>query len=300
MQYRKALILAAAVFAAPMVASAAPYFQDSLEDPSTSVNYNVNAVTANSPVVFGFDYSGLGIPLAPGEATTHALELRSNVNSAAAAVQGVTVATKNFVTNTSYYKISAYVWINSPAVARWRHRLYSVFRLAWEVMVQQRTGAEAPQQEAGPAFGLPLTEKVASPPPARQFATIPRCAAAVPSPLTLSLTQQPIPVAMLLPLRQHKTMPIRITPPISQGSMRRRSTAVFSKPIRMPSAPPEQSGTTANGSQAFAWHLWTVERNNSLITWSIDGHEISELTSTPTTLTLDGAVALSDLMPRRV
>ena len=61
------------------------------------------------------------------------------------------------------------------------------------------------------------------------------------------------------------------------------------------SAAGTQSGTTANGSQAFAWHLWTVERNNSLITWSIDGHEISELTSTPTTpLTLDGAVALSD------
>lgn len=67
---------------------------------------------ANSSVTFGFDYSSLGIPQAPGSSTTTALVMRSNTNSGAAAVQGITVS-PNGVSLTGDYVVRAMIWGNS-------------------------------------------------------------------------------------------------------------------------------------------------------------------------------------------
>ena len=67
---------------------------------------------ANSSVTFGFDYSSLGIPQAPGSSTTTALVMRSNTNSGAAAVQGITVS-PNGVSLTGDYIVKATIWANS-------------------------------------------------------------------------------------------------------------------------------------------------------------------------------------------
>lgn len=67
---------------------------------------------ANSSVTYGFDYSTLGIPQAPGTSTTTAMILRSNTNSGAAAVQGITVS-PNGVSLTGDYVVKALVWANS-------------------------------------------------------------------------------------------------------------------------------------------------------------------------------------------
>jgi hypothetical protein len=67
---------------------------------------------ANSSVTYGFDYSTLGIPQAPGTSNTQAMILRANVNSGAAAVQGITVS-PNGVSLTGDYVVKALVWANS-------------------------------------------------------------------------------------------------------------------------------------------------------------------------------------------
>ncbi len=67
---------------------------------------------ANSSVAFGFDYSSLGIPQAPGSSTTTALVMRANTNSGAAAVQGITVS-PNGVSLTGDYIVKATIWANS-------------------------------------------------------------------------------------------------------------------------------------------------------------------------------------------
>jgi hypothetical protein len=67
---------------------------------------------ANSSVTYGFDYSTLGIPQAPGTSTTTAMVLRSNTNSGAAATQGITVS-PNGVSLTGDYVVKALVWANS-------------------------------------------------------------------------------------------------------------------------------------------------------------------------------------------
>jgi hypothetical protein len=84
-------------------------------------SYDVNNVTAwttgtgsgaNSSVTYGFDYSTVGIPQAPGSSNTLAMALRANTNSGAAAVQGITVS-PNGVSLTGDYIVRATVWANS-------------------------------------------------------------------------------------------------------------------------------------------------------------------------------------------
>jgi hypothetical protein len=67
---------------------------------------------ANSSVTYGFDYSTLGIPQAPGTSTTTAMVLRSNTNSGAAAVQGITVS-PNGLSLAGDYTIRAMMWGNT-------------------------------------------------------------------------------------------------------------------------------------------------------------------------------------------
>ena len=67
---------------------------------------------ANSSVTYGFDYSSLGIPQAPGSATTTAMVLRANTNSGAAAAQGITVS-PNGLSLAGDYVIRAMMWGNT-------------------------------------------------------------------------------------------------------------------------------------------------------------------------------------------
>ena len=88
---------------------------------ASTVTYDVNNPTlwttgtgagANSSVAFGFDYSTVGIPQAPGSSSTTAMVLRSNTNTGAGAVQGITVS-PNGVSLTGDYVVKAKIWANS-------------------------------------------------------------------------------------------------------------------------------------------------------------------------------------------
>jgi hypothetical protein len=67
---------------------------------------------ANSSVTYGFDYSSLGIPQAPGSSTTTALVMRSNTNSGAVAVQGITIS-PNGLSLSGDYIVRAMIWGNT-------------------------------------------------------------------------------------------------------------------------------------------------------------------------------------------
>jgi len=88
---------------------------------ASTVTYDVNNPTlwttgtgagANSSVAFGFDYSTVGIPQAPGSSSTTAMVLRSNTNTGAAAVQGITVSPTG-VSLTGDYIVKAKIWANT-------------------------------------------------------------------------------------------------------------------------------------------------------------------------------------------
>ena len=69
---------------------------------------------ADSSVFFGFDYSSLGIPQAPGSLTTTAALMWSNTDSAAAAPQGITISPTG-LSLTGDFIIRARIWLNSQA-----------------------------------------------------------------------------------------------------------------------------------------------------------------------------------------
>jgi hypothetical protein len=104
--------LAMAVLAAAGIAGLAHAVPTSFNVNDSSAWTTGTGSGANSSVTFGFDYSSLGIPQAPGSATTTALVMRANTNSGAAAVQGITVS-PNGVSLTGDYIVKATIWANS-------------------------------------------------------------------------------------------------------------------------------------------------------------------------------------------
>jgi hypothetical protein len=104
--------LAVAVLAAAGIAGLAHAVPTSFNVNDSSAWTTGTGSGANSSVTFGFDYSSLGIPQAPGSATTRAMILRANVSSSGSAVQGITVS-PNGVSLTGDYVVKALVWANS-------------------------------------------------------------------------------------------------------------------------------------------------------------------------------------------
>jgi hypothetical protein len=109
---RTRLAVAVAVLAAAGIAGAAHAVPTSFNVNDSSAWTTGTGSGANSSVTFGFDYSSLGIPQAPGSSTTTALVMRSNTNSGAGAVQGITVS-PNGVSLTGDYIVRATIWANS-------------------------------------------------------------------------------------------------------------------------------------------------------------------------------------------
>jgi hypothetical protein len=122
-----ALLIASAA-SLPVASRAALLFSDDFST-NTSANWNVNPFpTANAgaqSAEFAFDYSGFGIPAAPGSIDTKGLRLRANIPGGAAApvtsrpagvLSGLSVSPtgKNFG-NT--YQVSFYAWSNFNGAA---------------------------------------------------------------------------------------------------------------------------------------------------------------------------------------
>lgn len=123
--FRLALLLAAA---APGAAHAQVLFSDDFTNATTSgANYNIfqtmTATSNGSPTsdaTFAYDYSALGIPVAPHSTDGQTLGLRLRVDNLANSASGytvgaITVATKNLdltSTNATAYTVQADVWGN--------------------------------------------------------------------------------------------------------------------------------------------------------------------------------------------
>lgn len=104
--------LAVAVLAAAGIAGPAQAVPTSFNVNDSSAWTTGTGSGANSSVTFGFDYSSLGIPQAPGSSTTTALVMRSNTNSGVAAAQGITVS-PNGLSLTGDYVVRAMIWGNT-------------------------------------------------------------------------------------------------------------------------------------------------------------------------------------------
>ncbi len=102
-------VLTTAVAAGLFVAGSASGATLLSDDLSTGVNFTV-AGSADSSATFGFDYSTVGIPAAPGAADTLGLKLEANNGDAVGAPESI-----NAVTNTVFsgqYTVEFDMWLN--------------------------------------------------------------------------------------------------------------------------------------------------------------------------------------------
>lgn len=117
-----------ALLASPVVASATVLFSDDFNTNSASrwtVNVAPSANASLQEAAFAFDYSGFGIPAAPGSTDTLGLRLRSNIPGGAAApvttrpagfTSGLSVSPTGQDFGTSYH-LSFYAWVNFNGTA---------------------------------------------------------------------------------------------------------------------------------------------------------------------------------------
>ncbi len=98
-----------AVAAAAMTASSASAAVLLSDDMSTNANWGVVG-TADSAATFGFDYSTVGVPMAPGAANTLALKLEANNGDLLTGAESIgAVSTANFA---GTYQVSYSFWAN--------------------------------------------------------------------------------------------------------------------------------------------------------------------------------------------
>jgi len=101
--------LGIAVAAAAMTASTASAAVLLSDDMSTSTNWTVNG-SADSLATFGYDYSAIGVPMAPGAANTLALRLEANNGDATAAAESIGVHSIPQFSGT--YQVTLNFWAN--------------------------------------------------------------------------------------------------------------------------------------------------------------------------------------------
>jgi PEP-CTERM motif len=98
-----------AVAAAAMTASSASAAVLLSDDMSTNANWNVIASSADTAATFGFDYSTVGVPMAPGASNTLALKLEANIVAPTGAEQIAAISNANFA---GTYQVSYNFWAN--------------------------------------------------------------------------------------------------------------------------------------------------------------------------------------------
>jgi hypothetical protein len=271
MSFRLSIISLAAALAVSNVSFAAPLYTQNFDVDDTA-NWTFNsssaadlaADNANNEANFFFDYNTVGIPPAPGGVTTRGLKIEANVNDGTGAFMGASASPIGLALPSEYI-LRAHVWQNAngattpPGFPGGGAGSTQVTN-----MTVGTTGATA-EVPGGTMSGVQggATGEGGSGVDWRVYsASMPDGAGAVISP---SL-HPGVYAAGNTAADQNNTdayyaapFPGKV-PPAAQ-------TALF----------PQQNGTTANGTPAFAWHEWEMIKTATEVTWRIDGTLIATL-----------------------
>ena len=250
----------------------------------------------NSSVTYGFDYSTLGIPQAPGSSTTTALVMRSNTNSGAAAVQGITVS-PNGLSLTGDYIVRATIWANT--IGGWTSAANLSTGVGTSQMVGLGVGYTGGTLWRGGAsvgggsgvwfvasgdggFGSTSTT-------IRDYSAFTGSGASVGNFVT-STSAYYASVSGTAFGAQDNNNPYYQTafPGPLVNSINSGSWASVQNQTLL-------TGTITNGIAGMAWREFKIERTGTTLTWSIDTTPIARLSGTA--LALDGATSLTYFDP---
>lgn len=243
---------------------------------------------ANSEAVFNFDYSNYGIPLPAGATQARAMRLRANINSAAAAVQGVTVSPTG-VALTGDYTITSHVWLNTFGVfsatgtnGSGTTQFFGVGS-GYTSGVNYRAGATtgggsgtwfAVDSEGGfSATSTTIRDYSAftgSGAVAANFVTTASAYAAS----SVDTTNNPQDNANTY---YKNLFPSRDVTTINNGDLATKQNAIATAA----GAGTPQSGTGVDGGPLFAWREYKIQRTGNTVTFSLDNNLIATLTNSP-------------------
>jgi len=244
---------------------------------------------ANSEAVFNFDYSNYGIPLSTtGGSQPRAMRLRANINSAAAAVQGVTVSPTG-VALTGDYTIKAHVWLNTfgafSAGGSGGSGTTQFFGVGsgYTGGVNYRAGATtgggsgtwfAVDNEGG---FIPTSSTI------RDFSAFTGSGAVAANFVTTASAYAANSVDTTNPQDNansyYKTLfPSRDVTTLNNGDLATKQNAIATA---AGVSPAPQTGTGVDGGPLFAWREYTIQRTGNTVTFSIDNNLIATLTNSP-------------------
>jgi hypothetical protein len=251
--------LPAALF--PAISSAAIY-SDDFNSAAGAANYNIfitaGATGPSSDATFGYDYSALGIPVAPHttDSTTLGLRLRTdNLQSSVSTVVGaVSIATKG-LSLPSQYVVSADVWGNyiggtSLAVSGGNGSTGMAMGIGTAgTSLQYIAGNDGLLVEAFHDNGGGANSAYR---------------------VYVDNTPRPTPVNSTYYAAGTSASSASYTDPYY--SFLTSQTAPAAQ-VTLSSA--TQGGSTPAGVMGFAWHMMTITQDGVNVTWAIDGHTIT-------------------------
>jgi hypothetical protein len=280
---RKVRTLLVACCCAPVSCFASVLFSDDFStDDSASWNKNV-APAANGSLQsaeFAYDYSGFGIPAAPGSSDTKGLRLRANIPGGAAApvttrpagvISGISVSPTggNYGTN---YQVVFYAWSNFNGAANTsgladngnseggtNNVMMAVGTTGAAPLVVGNTGLAAGGAMDGVGFATTgdggITNDYRVYPKSGTISTIASGVYAAGSNANTAAYYAAIPS-----LAPHSAPPVQLA----------LSTAEFDDGVNN-----TQAGQTQVGAFGFAWHQVAMTKFGNIIYWDIDGTRIA-------------------------
>lgn len=229
------------------------YLQDFETDQNASGNWVTNAL-GDSPADLYFDYSTIGIPSAPNSTggSTRGAKLNCNLGNASAGVfpSGATVSPLNFsLLPETNFVIHCDVWLNfngpAPGGGSGSTQLGGIGYGTAGATAQVAGGADSFFAVASPEGGSGDDYRVYT--------------AAFPGSLQLAS-------GAYLAGSRNNTASLYSTNFLGQTA-----------PAAQVALYPQQSGTTANGTQGWKWRDVKIEKIGPFVTWSIDGIDIAKV-----------------------
>lgn len=250
-----------------------------------------------NPVTYGFDYSTLGIPQAPGSASTTAMRLQANTGPTGT-IGGVTVS-PTAVSLVGDYVIHAEVWMNTfgpfTGTASNGTGTTQFFGMGsgYSGGVNYRAGATT---GGGSGTWVATTNEggfLATSTTIRDYSAFVGTGAVAANFITAPAVYKANTVSTTNPQDNANTYYTTLYPggvditTINGGQLATlQNQSVGATP---------QTGNTVAGAAEFAWHDFTITRTGGTFVWAIDGNTIATMdgSTTGTALTLDGGTALT-------
>ena len=267
MRKAKLALVAAALAAAPAVGRANVIYTENFDtDASGRWTFLSEAPADTGPADaygneadFFFDYSTIGIPAAPRSAggTTRGLKMEANVPGTARFTGGS--ASPIGQAFTGDYTLRADVWqnFNGPFPAGGSGST----QMTWGGIGTAGTTAQFPGTGVG-GVGFAASGDGGTASDYRAYTNV--GAPLAPSTGAYAAGNQPVPPATT-PDSRNNTDPYYGNNGFGGETAPEDQLALF----------PQQSGTTAAGTQGMAWHLWEITKIDNTVTWTIDGVTIA-------------------------